>query len=295
MKKAIMLFTLLFSAVVTTAEAQSVPRTDIFVADLSVQNGQLKLGELKNITSRKGYDNQPYFVDDNQSLLYTSEIGEQTDILRYNLKTQETENLSNSPENEYSPTPMENGTEYSVIYAVDGKQELWAYQLNGEQRRPLYSGEALIGYHAWVDDKQVLVTVLKGKGMNLQTFESEKEQLTEVYPLTGPSLYRIPGSQNMSFNTLIDDKHWLMQLDTQTGKVQKLVELPREALYYTWTSDGKVIVASELQLWFWNSQAKKSTLSAFAKIGASCPSGASRLAVNTQQTKLALVCDGESF
>lgn len=61
----------------------------------------------------------------------------------------------------------------------------------------------------------------------------------------------------MSFNTLIDDKHWLMQLDTQTGKVQKLVELPREALYYTWTSDGKVIVASELQLWFWNSQAKK--------------------------------------
>ncbi|GAC12999.1 TolB family protein [Aliiglaciecola lipolytica] len=295
MKKTMQLLASLFGVAITTVSAQSIPGADIFIADLSVQNGQLKLGELKNISSRKGYDNQPYFLADNQTLLYTSQIDGQTDILRYKINTGETENLSSSPESEYSPTPMPNGTEYSVIYAVDGKQELWAYQLAGEGKRALYSGDELIGYHAWIDSQQVLVTVLQESSMNLQLFDSQTRTLSLVYPLTGASLYQIPESHLMSFNTLIDGKHWLMQLDTKTQATQKLVELPEESQYYTWTADGKVIVASNLQLWFWDSQVQNATLSKFADFEKTCPEGASRIAVNKQQTKLALVCHGDKF
>ncbi|MGS2719374.1 hypothetical protein [Paraglaciecola aestuariivivens] len=275
--------------------AQTAPGSDIFIAELESKDGRLQIGQLKNITKRKGYDNQPYFLADGKTLLYTSQIGEQTDIMHFNLASQKTVNLTNSKVSEYSPTPLRNGKEFSVIYATDNNQHLWAYDLTGKTKRPLIQQNFKIGYHAWIDKNQVLITVLQEGFMNLQVSNIQTQQTTTLHPKTGASVFNIPSSQNFSFNTQINEQHWLMQLNIETGNKHQLVELPKDTSYYAWTPDGKVLLASQNKLWFWDSQKADSKLTPFANIQAVCPGGASRMAVNPQQTRLALVCHGESL
>ena len=63
--------------------AQGRPSTDIYLAPLSMQNGEPVIGAPVNITHRPGYDNQPSFTPDSRAILFTSthEDG-QSDIYR---------------------------------------------------------------------------------------------------------------------------------------------------------------------------------------------------------------------
>ena len=72
----------LFGLIAVSASAQ-MPGFDIFVGDLKLQDNHLNVQNLKALTSRNGYDNQPLFLADGESLLFTSAVTnnkiEQTD------------------------------------------------------------------------------------------------------------------------------------------------------------------------------------------------------------------------
>ncbi|MEW9797991.1 TolB family protein [Alteromonas sp. CYL-A6] len=277
------------------ARAQTPPGADIFLADLTIKDDTPAIGTLHNLTGRPGYDNQPYFLPDGSALFYTAEVDGQTDTLLYTFSTESTTNLTDSDESEYSPTPIASGDLFSVIFAPEGIQELWAYERSTGERYPLLEPDFLIGYHAWIDSKQVLITVLTDNAMQLYVADVTTKDATLVAPSTGASLFNIPGSDNMSFNARVDGKNWVMMLNPKTRDIQPLVQLPDDSSYYTWTPDGKVLAASQGSLWFWDSQKPGSALTRFADISDTCPDGASRLAVNPAQTLIAVVCHGEGM
>src|SRR5947209_1280001 len=91
------------------------PATDIFVIDLTTSpGGKLKLGQPVKITNWAGYNNQPSFLPDGKSILYTSIRDKQADIYRYDLRAASTTQVTNTPESEYSPTLMPDGKSISV-------------------------------------------------------------------------------------------------------------------------------------------------------------------------------------
>ena len=51
--------------------AAGAPSTDVYVGDLGAA-GALTVGNLRNVTDREGYDNQPAFLPDGTGILYTS-------------------------------------------------------------------------------------------------------------------------------------------------------------------------------------------------------------------------------
>src|SRR4028119_2331647 len=104
---------------------------DIFVVGMNVARGKLEFGQPANITARTGYDNQPSFLPDGQSLLYTSQReGEQTDIYRYDFKTGQSTRLTSTAEGEYSPTVMPGGKFFSVIRGeADTTHSPWKFPL----------------------------------------------------------------------------------------------------------------------------------------------------------------------
>src|ERR1700676_3546301 len=61
------------------------PSSEIFIIDLKT-SGKLKVGQPRKITSDAGYNNQPSFLPDGQSILYTSIKNKQADIYRYDLR-----------------------------------------------------------------------------------------------------------------------------------------------------------------------------------------------------------------
>jgi Tol biopolymer transport system component len=92
-----------FAALVTHAQTPSPsptpatpPPSDIYIVDIKKNHDFknrtdiLKFGEPKKITDFVGYNNQPFFMPDGQTILYTSQRNKQTDIYAYDIRTGQT-------------------------------------------------------------------------------------------------------------------------------------------------------------------------------------------------------------
>src|SRR3982074_248996 len=63
------------------------PLNYIFLVDMTNHHGKIELGAPEKITEWEGYNNQPFFLPDGQSLLYTSiRADKQADIYRYKIR-----------------------------------------------------------------------------------------------------------------------------------------------------------------------------------------------------------------
>src|SRR5438045_6945052 len=150
------------------------PDTEIFLAPLTARAGMLEVGQPINITNSPGYDNQPSFTPDGQSILFTSIRGSssghgraQTDIYRYGVASGATARITDTPDGEYSPTVTPDGEHISVIrQQPDGTQELWRFTLTGTRPERVLTVNP-VGYHAWADDHTVALFVL-GQPATLQ-------------------------------------------------------------------------------------------------------------------------------
>ena len=80
------------------------PDTDIYLFDIKCTGKTIKIESQKNITNRKGYDNQPFFHPD-KSLLYFVSIKEdnQSDIYVYDLNKKNIQQFTKTSISEYSP------------------------------------------------------------------------------------------------------------------------------------------------------------------------------------------------
>ena len=303
----------LLGVLIFSASAK-MPGFDIYVGDLALQNNRLKVSHLEALTKRSEYDNQPLFLPNGDSLLYTAAITnkkigqkigqtveqtvEQTDSMFVSLESGQVSNLTNSIESEYSPTLMPTGKSFSVIRAVDNKQKLWRYPLHPEQpfaepATELLSNINPVGYHAWVDNDRVLLFVL-GEPNTLQLANIQKQTSRVIDENIGPSLFAIPRSPLMSYTASIgkgDDIQWqLKSYHPETAKRELLTMLPKGAYYYAWAGNGYAIVAVNSALMQWDMANIDKGWQSFADVSDVCPKGVTRLTTNSQNSKIALVC-----
>ena len=125
------------------------PDTEIHVYEMKEKKGKITLSKGKNVTNRKGYDNQPHFFLEDY-LLFTSEIDGQTDIMMLDMYEDELKNLTNSEVSEYSPTMVPGYESFSVIRQdLEGNQILWLYHIRGKKPTVLFEDIAPVAYHAW--------------------------------------------------------------------------------------------------------------------------------------------------
>ena len=303
----------LLGVLIFSASAK-MPGFDIYVGDLALQNNRLKVSHLEALTTRSEYDNQPLFLPNGDSLLYTAAITnkkigqkigqtveqtvEQTDSMFVSLESGQVSNLTNSIESEYSPTLMPTGNSFSVIRAVDNKQKLWRYPLHPEQpfaepATELLSNINPVGYHAWVDNDRVLLFVL-GESNTLQLANIQKQTSRVIDENIGPSLFAIPRSPLMSYTASIgkgDDIQWqLKSYHPETAKRELLTMLPKGAYYYAWAGNGYAIAAVNSILMQWDMANIDKGWQSFADVSDVCPKGVTRLTTNSQNSKIALVC-----
>src|SRR6266478_1198199 len=139
----------------STTPAATPPSSDIFIVEVKTKldrkkrTDELKFGEPKKVTDFAGYNNQPFFMPDGQSVLYTSIRNKQADIYRYDLRDEATTQVTNTPESEYSPTLMPDRKNISVVRVeADGKtQRLWKFPLDGGAPSLILENIKPVGYH----------------------------------------------------------------------------------------------------------------------------------------------------
>ncbi len=230
------------------------PGTEIHLAEIRRDAEVVQLGKPTNVTNRPGYDNQPAFSPGGEMLLYTSidEKG-QADIWVYGLGGKKRRKLRETPESEYSPTPVPGEDAISVVRVeADSRQRLWRFPMDGGEPSLLLPDVSPVGYHAWSDAENLVLFVL-GEPPTLQKAVPGKGPGKILARNVGRALKRVPGSEEVAFVQKVSDGDWkIRRVDVATGKVETiLATLPeREDFTFSpsgelWMADGSVLYVAK--------------------------------------------------
>ena len=188
--------------------------SDLFLVVLDGEGGGVSLWSPIQLTNRDGYDNQPAFSADGSKLFYTAmqtdaEGQQQSDIWQIELggdsMASTPKPFRQTPESEYSPTPIPGDDALSVIRVeADGRQRLWRLPLDTSQPASVILPDVEpVGYHAWSADARELVLFVLDEPHRLVRVSFDDAgnpgEARTVSADIGRSLHRIPGRDAFSF------------------------------------------------------------------------------------------------
>jgi WD40 repeat protein len=276
--------------VASTFSQTAPPATDIFLVDMKMRDGQIELGKPVQITEWRGYDNQPSFLPDGKSLLYTSIRDDgQADIYRYNIADNTITRITQTSESEFSPTPMPDGKHFSVVRVeMDSTQRLWKFPIAGGEPALVLENVKPVGYHTWVDANIVAIFIL-GNPLTLQIADLRTGKAESVAENIGRSLHKIPKQEAISLVHKVGENEWLIKrLELKTRAITTLVKTLSGSEDYAWTPQGILLMGKDSKLF--QCDPKKNgdwqEITDFAHAGLK---GITRLAVSPKGEKLAVV------
>jgi hypothetical protein len=280
-------FVVLSKAVIAQAPAEA----DIFVVDLEKKGKSIKVGKPLNITKRKGYDNQPSFTPEGNSILYTSirEDG-QADTYLYDLGQKTARQMTKTPESEYSPTVMPDNAHFSVVRVEKYQtQRLWQFPMTGEGEPALILENIKpVGYHCWLNADNLALFVL-GEPNSLVLGRISSGDTTIIARNIGRGIYKIPKKNAVSFVYKRSPTSWdIKQLDLQTGNISTIIECLEGSEDFVWTPDNRLLMCKNAILYQYWPGVDQSWVQ-IADMNKYGIKGLNRLAINTSGTKLALV------
>jgi dipeptidyl aminopeptidase/acylaminoacyl peptidase len=268
------------------------PPSNVVVADLSSKDGQFKVGKPLKINETNGYNNQPSWLADGQSLLYTSIRNKQADIYRYDIRSGATTQVTNTAESEYSPTLMPDGKSISVVRVeADGTQRLWKFPLAGGTPALVLQTIKPVGYHWWIDDHTLALFILGGSGKpnTLQIVDTRTEKAEVIAENPGRIIRLVPHENRLSFVQKISAQEWLVKaFDLKTRQTVTLIRTFAGMEDFAWTPSGILVMARDAKLYKWDPK-KDQDWQEFADLSPSGLRRITRLAVNAKGDKIAFV------
>jgi dipeptidyl aminopeptidase/acylaminoacyl peptidase len=287
---------LLILALVQAQAPATPPDTEIFLAQFTTAGGVPAVIRPVNISNSPGYDNQPFFTPDGRAVLFTSiRGGTQTDIYRYDIAARQVSRVTDTPENEYSPTVMPDRAHLSVIRVEgDGTQRLWQFTLDGREPQLVLRDVKPVGYHAWTD-AQTLVLFVLGRPATLQVADVRSGQSDVVARDVGRSIQPVPLRGTVSFVAREPagegaPRLHIRELDPKTRASVPLIDAPagaREA-DVAWSPDGWLLLAEGDVLYGWK-RGSRPEWTRIADLGAMGLTGVTRLAVSPAGDRIAFV------
>jgi hypothetical protein len=286
--KKIFLMTFAFSRLTASGQTGS----EIFLFDMKITNEQVILSGGVNITNHKGYDNQPFFHP-SKPLIYFSSFNDsgRSDIKYYNYEMKETKNLTVTHEREYSPMVTPDGQFISCIIQRDNAaQDLGKYPVDGGKPAILIN-HLKIGYHAWAGEDKLLLYVLDDSINNsLHYYYLDKNADTVIAENIGRSLHKIPGQNAMSFVQKISSTLSIIKkFDMTTAVISTITPTLPGQDHLTWLQHDMMIMSDGSKLFTRPDRLGTSWQPVIIKGDSTVLKGITRLAVNTDNTKLAMV------
>lgn len=152
----VFLFIIVSFGSINASEKEYRPGMDVFLFKIDKNNNLIFIG---NISDVDGYDNQPSFAPDNQSVLYVSARNNgQTDVYQYDISAKKNKRLTFTQNSEYSPVMnRNNGSFYAVREGGEPYQSVHLYQYPQPGQKEsssewAVSSQTPIGYYAFNSD-----------------------------------------------------------------------------------------------------------------------------------------------
>ncbi len=228
------------------------PGTEIYLFDINDEETIPSLQSPKNITNSRGYDPQPKFSKNGQTIYYTKIRDGQADIYQYQLESGATSVYMQTLESEYSPTIIPEETGLSVIQ-VDEKGDQYLVKINvvdGSVKR--YSDLKQVGYHTWTKGKQLHLWtfILSDQGGDLY-HQAKGQKATKVANNIGRSLLTDKGQQQLYYIDKNNQPWQIRSRKNKTGEGKHMIDLLLGSEDFTldskgrfWTSQGQSLFVS---------------------------------------------------
>ena len=273
-----------------TARAKAnFPHSDIFVFDLAGDTRAVANG--RNVTSRHGYDNQPYFTADSRSFLFARGDDFQIDVYEYFLESGELRQVTNTASLEFSPTPTPDNKALAFVSDHNGSVML-AQRSSPDQRTAvlaLTNEPEATGYFAWNHNRdEMLYWSRYGYSMVLvNTATGSRRFVTGHSPPATP--HQIPGTHNFSFvHRQANEEVWIKALDPVTLSVTPVIRVAGSNNNYAWAPDGSILMIQDDVLYraIRDANPEWRPVAKLAEYGIA---NANRIAVSPDGRKLAIV------
>ena len=287
--------------------AQNPPsNTEVFLADVTIVNGEFNVHRVQNISNNLGYDSQPWFSSDGTTLLYASDRNGETDIVSMSVWSLNKIWLTNTPNrSEYSPQFTPDGQELSYItLSPDGIQDFRSIPLLGIQGQQkvetIIESEDIIGYYHWASTSpstylcfvlptdQAPATLQWHEPVDSPRVDSTdtprtSKQILDAAP--GRSFLPIPNTELLSFIDKQTDPWRIKSFNPLTGEILSIAPTLSGSEDVAWLPNGYPIMGSGSVLRFFNGQ-DWLILYDFTEAGIK---NISRVAVNAKGEKIAIV------
>ncbi len=232
------------------SRAQTAPSTEVYLVSVNRDTTGWTFGVPTNVTRFAGYDNQPSFSPDGQTLYFTR-IGDdaQADIWRMHLLTGQTAPVARTAESEYSAWPTTDGSALTVVRVEsDSAQRLWRLPVNGEAASLLVSDVKPVGYFTFPTANTVAMFVL-GSPATLQVATLGATGTTTHARNIGRSLHTIPGTQQVSFVQKGAGEWFIVRLDPVSGTQDTVVATRPRREDYAWLDSTTLLMGDGTELY----------------------------------------------
>lgn len=243
----------------------------------------------KNVSNNPGYDSQPSFIDNN-TVVFSSTNGNQTDIAIYDIKKDEKVWVQNTKSSEYSPLKVKDEEAISLIkQGLDNTQKLYKYSLKDSVQIPLVE-DLIVGYHAWIDKENVALAILENNGLSLNIYNTVTKQNETVAKNIGRSLHKIPKSNLISYVDKSEAQWKINSYDPESKTSTFILNVIENSEDVFWTTKGILVTGVDNKIYKFDPKADED----WVKIGTLANkslSNITRISINDDISKLAIVVD----
>lgn len=226
--------------------------TQVYLTEINLTVDGFQVNNIKNISNNSGYNNQPFFKDNNQ-LFYVRNNSGQNDIALYRLDEKKFEWKNKKTEGgEYSPQPIPNSLDFAAVRLdPDGKQRLYRYFPEGNSSELINDLE--VAYYTFFDVQTLVASVLAGNNLDLVVHHFKDTTSYTLLKKTGRSIHVIPDTKAVSYPAVNEDGNYdLYQLDMDSLESFFICQLPIGIQDYAWFDDEKIIIGSGAKLFVYD-------------------------------------------
>ena len=272
---------------------QNDANTEVFLFNINKENQKIIIENGENISQNLGYDNQPSFYS-GDTLIFSKTRKNQTDITGISLKDSNSFWINNSNfGSEYSPQRIPGTMDIAAVRLdTTGLQLLYKYNWKTGESSVLVP-QLKVGYFAFLNKDRLLAAVLNDTAMDLMLYDLGKETSKLLVNNVGRSIHKVPGIHSMSYTVVNENKNldlYILDLKGEEPKSYFLVALPIGIQDYAWLDENRILLGAGSKLFIYDILGE-SEWTVIADLSEYQLENITRVAVNTDATKLALAAD----
>jgi len=244
---------LLLAALCYSGYAFAQPNTEIYLMDIHLQDA-VKLQNVSNVSNNKGYDSQPFFIN-NDEIVYAGSRNGQTEII---LKTQKETKIFNKTTSggEYSPQPIPETSSYSAVRLdPNGYQRLYLYDSNKTISKELVK-DAVVAYYTWADTNTIVGADIVENNLHLTIHNIKEETTDDLGIRVGRSFHKIPETNLVSFIDKSEKQWFVKSIDPKTKEIKIIAPLVQGSEDICWLPDGSLLLGKDNTIFKYDTSSK---------------------------------------